>query len=149
MKLARSRNFSAPRRVLFAAAGLIACFPSAPCACPPATSLFRVYGTVLLEAGSPAVNATVAATAPWNSDCSGTDREELQPTMTKDSRTGPDGAFDVTFRSVSGLTSRCLRLVAYAGAPGASDSVVVPDMVVQFRYDRLIPDSVAVELRLP
>ena len=124
---------------------LLACTPTEPCACPPATSLFRVFGRGFTANGTPAPDATIAGYAA-DMDCASPQWESLDAVP---SGTAADGTFRSTLRSIGGPAVRCLRLVAYAASPGSSDSTVTPNLIVSFRIDRQTPDSLGVELHLP
>jgi hypothetical protein len=123
---------------------LVACLPTQPCACPPSTSLFVVFGKVLRADGQAAPGARVFGTADVTDVCTPDDAEILDVTAWPSDQ---GGAFRTHFRSFSSPRARCIRLVAYAGDPGVSDSVVLPELIVQFRIDRETPDSLGVVFR--
>lgn len=134
------------RVMLLAAATLLACLPTQPCACPPASFLFLVYGRVLQASGDPAPLSVIAATATPDAACNW---DAAEPVEVAPVRANQQGEVRSLIRSLSGSGSRCLRLSAYAGTPGASDSTVLPDLIVHFRIDRETPDSLGVVFRLP
>jgi hypothetical protein len=119
------------------AALLVACLPTQPCACPPTTSVFVVYGSLLRADGEPVAQGSLRAIAARTDACVFDQAEiiDVYP-MRADA-----GKFRSLLRSYFGDTrTRCLRLVAY-GPP--------PDLVVQFRRDREPPDSLGLVLRFP
>lgn len=133
------------RSTLCGAAILLACTPTEPCACPPATSLFLIYGKVQQADALPAVGAQLRATAWGSSHCGdgeGPTLVSLDPIVTAAS-----GSFRAQLRSVTGGGLRCVRLVAYVGDPGTTDSVVAPDLFLLFRSDRETPDSLGIVMR--
>lgn len=138
-------SFRRFRSTVCAAAILLACTPTEPCACPPATSLFLIYGKVQQADAQPAVGAQLRATAWGSSQCGdgeGPALVSLDPLVTTAS-----GSFRAQLRSVTGGGLRCVRLVAYTGAAGTTDSVVAPDLFLLFRSDRERPDSLGIVLR--
>lgn len=131
----------------FIAALFVACLPTQPCACPPTTSLFVVYGSLLRANGEPVAQGSLRAVAAPSDACVFEHAETLDvyPIRADDA-----GKFRSLLRSLFGDTrTRCLRLVAYGPPPDLSDSVVAPDLLVRFRMDREPPDSLGVVLRFP
>jgi hypothetical protein len=134
------------RLVTIGTAILLACTPTEPCACPPSTSLFIVYGSIRRSDLQPAGGALVRAFAWRDGLCANGTASHL---FNDPIRSDASGSFRALLSSLDPPGTRCLRLVAYAGDPGASDSVVASDLIVQFRHDREHPDSVGVALRFP
>lgn len=129
------------------AALLVACLPTQPCACPPTTSIFVVYGSLLRAGGEPVAQGSLRAIAARTDACVFEQAEiiDVYPMRADDA-----GKFRSLLRSYFGDTrTRCLRLVAYGPPPDLTDSVVAPDLVVQFRRDREPPDSLGLVLRFP
>lgn len=132
------------RAALLGAAVFLACTPTAPCACPPATTTFVLFGNVVHADDQPAPRARLAAHAARDAGCSwATAEDELIMSNLADDA----GAFRALLRSTFGPARRCVRIVAYAGEPGTSDSTVIDGLILSFKLDR--PDSLGVLLRLP
>ena len=125
---------------------ILSCTPTEPCACPPATSIFRVHGKVRDYDHLPVAGALLAARAPADDGCAASDAETFEVFP---SRTDQAGAFDATLRSFHRPRQCCLRFSVYRGSPGSSDSVVLATLVVTFRSDREQPDSLGLVIRLP
>jgi hypothetical protein len=131
----------------FIAALLVACLPTQPCACPPTTSLFLVFGSLLRGNEEAVAQGSLRAIAAPTDACVFEHAETLDvyPVRADDA-----GKFRSLLRSYYGDTrTRCLRLVAYRPPPAESDSVVAPDLLVRFRMDRHPPDSLGLVLRFP
>ena len=124
-----------------AAVVMLSCLPTAPCACPPATTLFNVFGEVLRVDGQAIGGALVRSTVWRDSDCGAADPEFTTDPVLSDSA----GAFRLMVRSNYAPGPRCLRIVAHCGA----DSVVIPELIVDFRIDREPPDSLGLLIRFP
>src|SRR5688572_15496421 len=126
---------------------LLACLSTEPCACPPATSLFILFGQVVDTDGQAAARAPIAVKGSRSQQCSfddGETMEDFPPTA------GDDGKFRLQLRSYFGTTAvRCLRVTARRDTSALSDSAVIEGLVVRFRNDREMPESVGVLLRLP
>lgn len=126
---------------------LLSCLPTEPCACPPQRSSFVVFGVVRRADGAAVGSARIrfSVPLPGTTVCeSGASREELDPLVVA----GSDGRFRSVLYSLAGAGQRCLRAVAYAGTPGASDSAVVDGLIVQFRHGAQL-DSLGVQLTIP
>jgi len=126
---------------------LVACLPTQPCACPPTTSVFLVFGRLLGSSGEAVAHGSLRAIAAATDDCvfEGAETLIVDPVRADDT-----GTFRSLLRSYTGDTrTRCIRLVAYRPPPDAGDSLVAPDLVVRFRIDRDPPDSLGLVLRFP
>lgn len=123
----------------------LACDITRPmCACPPATTTFRVYGTVIDANGSPIAGATLAARASADARCDSYP-EQFEPIL---SRVDEPGAFSALLRSGSQPALRCLRLASYRTLPGTSDSAVVAGLLVTFKMDHERPDSLGLVITI-
>ena len=136
------------RCILAFATLLVACWPTEPCACPPDRSSTIVFGQVREASGDPAAERRVAITAatPWQSpacDFSNPEPLSFAPDLTDEA-----GRFRAAVYSPYGPESRCLRIAAYTGTPGASDSTIAL-LTVTFRRHDERSDSTGVILTLP
>ena len=134
------------RVIIVSATVLLACLPTEPCACPPAPSLFTLFGSVQGPDEQPAPGATIRTSAFRDTTCAGGEPDILTPNTVQ---SAASGAFRINLRSVYSPGPRCLRIVAFAGEPTVTDSVVVPPLVVHFRVGRDPPDSLGILVRLP
>jgi hypothetical protein len=138
-------------RISLAVAVALACTPTAPCACPPARTAFLVYGSVVAADGTPAAGSQLRfdASDPY----SATECDFAGPVETLDPFPAPitdeAGSFRTQVRSALMPRTRCLRVVAFRGAPGTTDSVRVSGLLVEFRSERDPLDSLGLRLTLP
>jgi len=131
----------------FIVALLVACLPTEPCACPPLRTWFLLFGSVDRADGVPVPAARIRVSAPFDAgaacDAPGF-REPLDPEVVA----GADGQFRATVFSMGSPGSRCIRVAAFAGPAGASDSAAVDGLIVQFHRGEP-PDSLGVRLTIP
>ena len=131
----------------------VACSPTEPCACPPSRTHALFFGAVHNPAGGAVPGATVRliASAPGTAAESCDFRAAAEPLEATPPaiRTDARGEFRADAYSGSGPAVRCVRVTAYAGTPGASDSARVDGLLVNFRRDRERPDSVGLVVVLP
>jgi hypothetical protein len=141
-------------RIVAISAGIalgLACTPTEPCACPPARSAFAVYGRVLRADGTPGAGGRLRFDASdWRrgADCDfAAFAETLDPWPAP--VTDEAGDFRVRVYSSAEPGIRCLRVTAFRGAPGATDSVRLIGLLVEFRNEKQPLDSLGLRLTLP
>ena len=127
---------------------LLSCTPTEPCACPPALTRALVYGWVRTSAGAPSPSAFVRVDVAPDTGCAAL-RTSPERTEWEQSSADAAGAFRLEARSVYGPRLHCVRVTAFRGRPGTSDSARVEGLILNFRGTRERPDSIGVVLTLP
>lgn len=127
---------------------LVACLPTEPCACPPLRTWFLVFGSVVRSDGMPVPAARIRVSAPFDAGVA-CDAPGFRESMDPEIVAGADGRFRSAVFSMMGSPGlRCIRVAAFAGTAGASDSTAVDGLIVQFhRGDP--PDSLGIQLTIP
>src|SRR5262245_56632809 len=128
------------------AAALLACLPTENCACTPHVSVSKIYGSVVRADGSVVPRALLGADASLNESCT---FEHHAYVVVDPPRVGDGSKVRSVLLYPGDPGRRCVRLVAYAGDAGASDSAVVTNLVLPFDRNRTSLDSLGVILRLP
>lgn len=100
-----------------------------------------MFGSVTAANGAAISNAVVAADVGASGRCEFTSINRVQSSAT----TSTTGAYRVRVFSPQG-GEQCVRVVAWRGAVGASDSVRTAGVMVPFRAARALPDSVRIDL---
>ena len=139
---------SVPRTLRLAsgtAALLIACFPTEPCACPPALSALIVRGSVVKN-GAPLSDAIVQAEGFLTSSCASTRLVFVEDDHI--TRTNAGGNYTLRlFTSISPAT-RCIRFVVRPTSLTGADSVVISGVQGTFRSE-LASDTLILNFAIP
>jgi hypothetical protein len=133
------------------ALGLACGTPTMPCACPPSLSGFALYGRVLGADGTAAAGAQLRVDASgWRPRAECDFAAFVEPLHYWPPPVADDaGNFRVQVYSGAQPGIRCLRVTAFRGAPGATDSVRVSGLLVEFRHEKQPLDSLGLRLTLP
>lgn len=145
--LSRRVLWPAVLRLAFAGV-LLSCLPTEPCACPPARTWFLLYGEVAREDGSAVSAGRIRFSAKEVSDTGTCDPAARSDYLDPPEVSATGGRFRATLFSMAGSGPRCVRVAAFAGPPGNSDSAVVDGLIVQFRGDERL-DSLGIRLTIP
>lgn len=132
---------------LVATTGLLGCFPTEACGCPPALGIGTVAGVVRRADGTPAAGAVVRANVSIRG-CLNPESDLVDPGVII---TGSAGTYRHELRAWAPSDTACVRLTAVDTVGGRHDSVAVSGIRM-----RLIPsygtrqraDSMRVDLLL-
>ena len=124
-----------------------ACTPTEPCACPPARTHALVYGLVQTSVGAPGAGAVVRLRPLPDANCVASAQSLLSELTLV--TVAADGRFRAGVYSLLPPDSRCIRVTAFAGVPGASDSSEAAAVVLAFQPEGEPADSAEVVLELP
>lgn len=128
---------------LGAAAALIACWPTEPCACPPALGFGTVYGRVTTAEGAPAAGALVHIYSS-DLDCTGGENRLVDlPVATA----GAEGRYRYPIRSTAPDESACVRVSVIAGTDTLATGERSLRLVASYATPER-PDSVRIDLQL-
>lgn len=122
----------------------LSCTPTEPCACSPPGDHAIVFGTLRAASGAAMPNGTIAADVGILGQCNFTGSGRSGAPAT----TNASGAYRISVGSYGQGPDQCVRVVGWAGAMGASDSIRSPGTIVRFRPTPVLPDSTRVDLVL-
>jgi len=152
MRISSKRN-TAPHivgvRFVAAAATLLAVCCTAPtevCACAPIPSFAILRGVVHHPGGNSAAGVAVRVrTAPAGAPC----LDDMSGWLSvAETVSAGDASFTMALSAPFTSAARCVRAIAYAGVPGASDSAWA-DGTVTFRAEGVKPDTLRLVITLP
>lgn len=125
------------------AAALLACWPTEPCACPPALGIGTVYGRVTAADGAPVAGIEVHIHSPYLDCTAGENTLVDRPFATA----GADGRYRYQIRSLAPAASSCVRASVLAGSDTLATAVRSLRLVSSYGSGAR-PDSVRIDLQL-
>jgi hypothetical protein len=128
-----------------AAALLIACFPTEPCACTPALSTLIVRGSVVRN-GAPLSDALVQAEGFLTASCASTRLVFLDDEWM--SRTNAEGNYAMRLMTTFAPATRCMRFIVRPTSLRSRDSLVIAGIQGAFR-DKSSADTLTLNFTIP
>ena len=125
--------------------GLLSCWPTEPCACPPALGLGVVYGFVRSAAGMGMSAVPVEASA-HPSDCTVPENQLVDPSRVV---TGSNGEYRIEMRLIVPSEHGCVRVAALSSTGATMASAVVGLRFASSHASGGRPDSVRLDLEIP